>query len=55
MKKGAILGTLVALLCIFLSGCEAIEGIFQAGMWWGIIVVIGIIALIGWILSRSRR
>ena len=40
------------LLTLFYSSCGAIETIFKAGMWWGIILVVGIIALIIWIISK---
>jgi cytosine/uracil/thiamine/allantoin permease len=29
-----------------------VEGIFKAGIWVGIIVVVGIIALVIWLISR---
>ncbi|MCU7548044.1 hypothetical protein OCK74_02910 [Chitinophagaceae bacterium LB-8] len=38
-----------------LTSCEVVEGIFKAGFWSAIILIIVIIALIGWIVSRSRR
>ena len=34
------------------TGCAAIEGIFKAGMWWGILMVVGIIALVIFIISK---
>ena len=45
----------VFILLVSLSSCEAIEGIFKAGVWVGIIIVVGIIALIFWLISRFRR
>ena len=48
--------TLVLLtLTVFLSSCEAIEGIFKAGLWIGIIIVIAVVALIFWIMRKLRR
>jgi hypothetical protein len=44
------LATLVAL-----AGCEAIGTIFEAGVWVGVIVVIGIVAIIAVIASIFRR
>jgi hypothetical protein len=38
-----------------LSSCEAIEGIFKAGMWTGIIVVALIVGLILYFIGRSRK
>ena len=38
-----------------LSGCELIGNIFQAGMWVGIILVVGVIALVIWAVTKLRR
>ena len=43
------------LLAGMLTSCEAVETIFKAGMWWGIIVVVGIVALVLWLLSRGKN
>ncbi len=40
---------------LLLTSCEAVETIFKAGMWWGIIVVVGIIALLLWLFSRGKN
>lgn len=45
----ALLFTLAANL---LTSCEAIEGIFKAGMWTGVIIVVAVVALIIWIISK---
>ena len=37
-----------------LPGCEAIGNIFQAGMAVGVIMVIGVIALIGFLIAKIR-
>jgi len=38
-----------------MSSCEAIAGIFKAGMWTGIIVVALIVGLILYFVGRSRK
>ena len=38
-----------------LSSCEAIGSIFKAGVWVGVLVVVGIIALILYLVSRGRK
>jgi hypothetical protein len=38
-----------------LSSCEAIKGIFKAGVWTGVIVVVGIIGLIIYFVGRSKK
>jgi len=43
---------LIAFLCTTLSSCELVEGIFKAGVWSGIIIVVIVVALIIWILSK---
>jgi cytosine/uracil/thiamine/allantoin permease len=43
---------LVALLATTLTSCDAIEGIFKAGLWTGIIIVVLVLALIIWIISK---
>jgi hypothetical protein len=40
---------------LLLTSCEAVETIFKAGMWWGIIVVVGIVALLLWLFSRGKN
>lgn len=43
---------LVALLMTTLSSCSVVEGIFKAGVWSGIIVVVIVLALIIWVISK---
>jgi len=40
---------------LLLTSCEAIETIFKAGMWWGIILVVGVVALLLWLFSRGKN
>ncbi|RNL50328.1 hypothetical protein D7004_18075 [Pedobacter jejuensis] len=43
---------LIAFLCSTLSSCELIGGIFKAGVWSGVIVVVIVVALLIWILAK---
>ena len=43
---------LVALLSSTLMSCELVQGIFKAGVWTGIIVVVLVLALVIWLVSR---
>lgn len=43
------------LIITTLSSCEAIAGIFKAGMWTGIIVVVLVVALIIYFIGKARR
>ncbi|MCQ4034802.1 phosphatidate cytidylyltransferase [Kaistella montana] len=54
MKKFTLLSLSVFALTL-LTSCEAVETIFKAGMWWGIILVVGVIGLVLWLLSRGRK
>jgi len=42
----------IALLATTLSSCSLVEGIFKAGVWSGIIVVVVVLALIIWVISK---
>ena len=42
-------------LTLMLSGCDAIQGIFQAGFFVGIIVVVLVLAGIGFLAMKMRR
>jgi hypothetical protein len=46
---------LVLLAGIALSGCELAEGIFKAGMAVGVFMVIAIVALVIFLMSKVRR
>lgn len=43
------------LVAVFATGCEAIASIFEAGMWFGIIIVVVILGLVGLLVGRARR
>ncbi|MDH5828264.1 hypothetical protein ACFX5U_00670 [Sphingobacterium sp. SG20118] len=42
----------ILLTCLSLTSCSVIEGIFKAGVWSGIIVVVIVVGLILWIVSK---
>ena len=43
------------LLTLTLGGCEIIGGIFKAGFWTAIILVVLVIALVGWLARSAGR
>ncbi|HEY0897255.1 MAG TPA: hypothetical protein VGE15_11935 [Sphingobacteriaceae bacterium] len=45
----------VLLILTSLTGCELIGDIFKTGFYAGIFIVIAIILLVFWLLSRIRR
>ncbi|WP_316785550.1 hypothetical protein [Pedobacter frigiditerrae] len=51
MRKYSALA-IVALLATTLSSCELVEGIFKAGVWSGVIIVVIVLALIIWLVSK---
>ncbi len=44
--------TLIALITATLSSCSVVEGIFKAGVWSGIILVVIVVAVIIWVISK---
>jgi hypothetical protein len=45
--------TILMLCTLGLAGCEIVADIFKAGVWVGVLLVIGIIALIVWMFSKA--
>ena len=50
----AMFATLL-LLAVSLSGCEVIGGIFKAGMWTGVIIIVAVVALILFLIGKTRK
>ncbi len=55
MKKHLFVYTFLFSLITLLSGCEIIGGIFKAGMGVGIFIVVLVIAVIIYFVSRMRK
>ena len=53
--KSILLGLMLICMSAILSSCEAIAGIFKAGVWTGVIVVVGIIGLVIYFISRGKK
>ena len=45
----------LALSAAMLSGCTVIGGIFKAGVWSGILIVVVVIVLIIWLVSKMGK
>jgi hypothetical protein len=45
---------MLALATLPLAGCELVGDIFKAGVWVGVLAVVGLIAIIGFIAARIR-
>jgi Rrf2 family protein len=54
MKHSSYLVVFLLLSTVALTGCEAIGDIFKAGVWTGVLLVILVIGLIVWLLTRSK-
>ncbi|MDQ1096961.1 magnesium-transporting ATPase (P-type) [Chryseobacterium sp. SORGH_AS909] len=54
MKKWSLY-SITFLSLLMLTSCEAVETIFKAGMWWGIILVVAVIGLLLWLFSRCKN
>jgi hypothetical protein len=55
MKNYASLWLLAIATAMTLSSCEVIGGIFKAGFWTAIIVIVLVVGLILWLVGRGRR
>ena len=45
---------LLVLASFTVAGCEAIAGIFKAGVWTGVVMIVILIGIIGFIAARIR-
>lgn len=54
MKKLSVFPILFLLLSM-LESCQVVGGIFKAGMWFGVIIVVAVIALVIWLISRAGK
>jgi hypothetical protein len=55
MKTFPYLWLCLFALAVSFSSCEVVGGIFKAGFWTAIIIVVVVIALILWLVGRGRR
>jgi hypothetical protein len=55
MRTNATLAVLLLALVTTITSCQVAGGIFKAGMWMGVIVVVLVIVLVLWLLNRMRR
>ena len=54
MRQSPILSITLVISIVSLAGCEIAGDIFKAGVWVGAILVIGIIGLVIWMLTKAR-
>lgn len=51
----AFYASIFLMIAAFYSSCAVVESIFKAGVWVGILVVVAVIGLIVWLLSKFTR
>ncbi|RKT01605.1 hypothetical protein BCF58_0828 [Chryseobacterium defluvii] len=54
MKKLSFYSFIIFSL-LLLTSCEAVETIFEAGMWWGILLVCAVVVILLLIFSKGRN
>ena len=54
MKQSWFLSVVLFLSAVALSGCELIGDIFKAGVWVGVLLVLGVIGIMIWLISKAR-
>ena len=56
MKKsnGILLAALFAVITT-MSSCAAIQGIFKAGVWVGVLLVVLVVGIIFWVIGKARK
>jgi hypothetical protein len=51
----SLLFSILAFITVSLTSCEVVGDIFKAGVWVGVLIVVGIIGLIIYLVSRGRK
>ena len=54
MKTNQFIALFLGVMITMLAGCQIVGDIFQAGVWVGILAVVGIIALVFWLFGRRK-
>ncbi|CAN5812742.1 hypothetical protein BH11BAC4_BH11BAC4_10260 [soil metagenome] len=57
MNRLKLISLSLMLICVstVFSSCEAIAGIFKAGVWTGVILVAAVVGLIIYFISRGKK
>jgi hypothetical protein len=53
-SSSRLLLLLLLVACLPLSGCAMIGGIFKAGVWAGVIMVVIVLAIVMFVVSKAR-
>jgi hypothetical protein len=55
MQSKISLAAFLAIMVVGLSSCEAIGGVFKAGMYMGVILVVIVVILVLWVMRKMRK
>ena len=55
LRSATLRLSLLLLLALTVSGCSFVGGIFKAGLWVGVILVVLVVVLIMWLVGKARR
>ena len=50
----SLLLAVLLVACVSASGCEIVEGVFKAGLWAGVIMVVLVLAVVMFIVNKAR-
>lgn len=54
MKQYSLFGLLALAMAMSFSSCQVVGGIFKAGVWVGILLVVLVVGVILWLVGRGR-
>jgi hypothetical protein len=55
MKQSWFWSVVVLFSAVALTGCELVADIFKAGVWVGVLLVLGVIGIVIWLVSKVMR
>jgi|APDOM4702015118_1054815.scaffolds.fasta_scaffold82190_2 hypothetical protein len=55
MKQSWLWSVFMLISAVALTGCELVAVIFKAGVWVGVLLVLGVIAIVIWLISKMMR
>jgi hypothetical protein len=50
--RAVVLMAVVVLAAFTMTGCEAVEGIFKAGVWVGVVGVVVLLGIVAWVVTK---
>ena len=55
MKQSWFFSVVLLFSAVALTGCELVADIFKAGVWVGVLLVLGVIAIVIWLASKANK